>query len=120
MKGLNGGSFNRLNACSPLFVYQDSLGIFHFLTIHNANRFLKYFLERSNLAGSGITLHSFRRGSCTAAFEAGSPIQDLRAFGGWRSDSLLVYLFDPSARRRVAENLSRSKKLLNYFLWLFP
>ena len=95
--------------CSPVFFYKDSSGVFRILAIKDANRFLKYILERSDLTGLGVTLHSFRRGSCTAAFEAGSPIQDWKAYGGWRSDSVLTYLNQLSARKRVAENLSRSK-----------
>ena len=103
------GGLGAMNADSPVFFFRDSLGYLRSLTIQTANRFLKYILERSNLATSGVTLHSFRRGSCTAAFEAGSPIQDLKAFGGWRSDAVLIYLSELSARKRVAKNLSRSK-----------
>ena len=58
------GGLGAMNADSPVFFFCDSLGYLRSLTIQTANRFLKYILEHSNLATSGVTLHSFRRGSC--------------------------------------------------------
>ena len=76
------------------------------LTIFVANRWLRLVLNNSQLHAKQFSFHSFRRGACTTAFASGAPIEDIKYFGNWRSDSVLAYLSETPARRRVARLLS--------------
>ena len=76
------------------------------LTIYVTNRWLRLVLNNSPLCAKQFSFHSFRLGACTTAFESGAPIEDIKYFGNWRSDSFLAYLSETPARRRVARLLS--------------
>ena len=58
---------------------------------------------KSHLAGERITIISLRKGACSAAFERGAPISDLKTFGAWRSHSVLQYLLVAPVRLRMAK-----------------
>lgn len=48
--------------------------------------------------------HSLRRGGVVAAFEAGVPVELLKAHGRWRSDAILLYLSVSTATRLSVTN----------------
>ena len=68
-------------------------------------RQLQALLLRLGLAGEGYTFHSLRRGACSRAYEQGASIPDLQFMGGWRGDSVQLYLPAAAARDRAASFL---------------
>ena len=91
---------------SPLFTLVDRNDKNVCLSISAANNFLRTVIEHAGLIESRITLHSFRRGACTAAYESGASITDIGSYGGWHSNALLRYLSESKARNRVAHKLT--------------
>ena len=73
-----------------------------FFTTGSARRWFSELLAASGLTGSGFTFHSLRRGACTLAYQQGASVADLQALGGWRGDSVHLYLPAASARQRAA------------------
>ena len=96
-----------LDKRSPLFTLarQDKSCVS--LSIRTANFMLRAVLAQAGLPRNKITLHSFRRGACTAAYESGALMADIGSFGGWRSSALLRYLSEHKARTRVAQTSYR-------------
>ena len=78
----------------------------HTLRIPEAYEWLRTVVRNSPLAAKRITFYSFRKGSCTAAFQNGASLADIRFFGAWSSDAVLTYLKKYPARVRVASALS--------------
>ena len=76
------------------------------LDLPTARNWLSQVVALTPLSSKFITLHSFRRGSCSAAFKSGAALTDLKLFGGWRSESVLAYLSALPARLRVADHLA--------------
>ena len=72
-----------------------------------ARSWLDTLLRTLGLGSSRFSFHSFRRGSCTAAFEEGADLDDIKALGGWRSDAVSAYRPVLAARRRAAASLTR-------------
>ena len=93
-------------AATPLFSRPRGLGTGGgpgaFFTAGAARRWLSQLLTAAGLAGAGYTFHSLRRGACTLAFQQGASVADLQALGGWRGDSVRLYLPAASARQRAA------------------
>ena len=57
------------------------------LSTQVARRWLRVTLSALGLDPSAFTFHSFRRGACSAAFEKGAQLDDLKELGGWRSSA---------------------------------
>ena len=95
-----------LDRRSPLFILARKDKSCVPLSIRTANLMLRAVLAQAGLARNKITLHSFRRGACTAAYESGASMADIGSFGGWRSSALLRYLSEHRARTRVAQTLT--------------
>ena len=75
------------------------------LAVPLARGWLRALLVSVGLQANAFTFHSFRRGSCTLAFARGAHIDDLKALGGWRSDSVALYRSAADARLRAANAL---------------
>ena len=78
------------------------------LTIPAARRWLRVGLAASGLRPDAYTFHSFRRGACTAAFANGAQLEDLKALGGWSSNTVEIYRSAADARVRAATALNLS------------
>ena len=75
------------------------------LTLPVARAWLHTLLTLLGLGDRGFTLHSFRRGATTLAFERGAQLGDLKALGGWRSAAVTSYFPALQARLRAARTL---------------
>ena len=91
---------------TPLFAYgtMGGAGAGHraFFTAHKARHWLSLLLRDAGLDGKAYTFHSLRRGACTRAYQQGAAIADLQLMGGWRGDSIDLYLPAEQARDRAA------------------
>ena len=77
------------------------------LTLTLARTWLRACLARVGHPADAFTLHSFRRGACTLAFQMGAAITDIKELGGWRSDAVRLYYPALAARSRAAECLTK-------------
>ena len=91
----------------PLFALPTS-GRGGSLTVPLARTWLRKLLRALGQSSADWTLHSFRRGACTAAFEGGASLDDLRALGGWKSDAVRCYRPEQAARKRAATYLTNT------------
>ena len=70
---------------------------------------LAILLECIDIDPHLYSLHSFRRGGATAAFNAGVNVLDLKRHGTWRSDAFTAYVTPPCPENsRVAAALASS------------
>ena len=90
----------------PVFKVLTLSGTSRLLDLCTARDWLYCVVALTPLSSKFITLHSFRRGSCSSAFRSGAALSDLKYFGGWKSDSVLAYLSASPARLRVADHLA--------------
>ena len=72
------------------------------LTIPAARDWLRVGLVALGHRPDAFNIHSFRRGACTAAFANGAQLEDLKALGGWSSNSVELYRSAADARVRAA------------------
>ena len=79
-----------------------------FFTVNTARWWLHRILGLLNKSELGYTFHSFRKGSCQLAYNAGANVGDIKFMGNWRSDAINQYLPADSARRRTSEILSNA------------
>jgi hypothetical protein len=59
--------------------------------------YLRLLLTRLGFDPSAYSGHSFRRGGCSACFQAGLNITDIKLRGDWRSHSFEKYLYVPAS-----------------------
>ena len=79
-----------------------------FFTLTLARFCLRALLGGLGLHREAFTLHSFRRGACTQAFESGATLDDLRELGGWKGTSVNLYRSALDARKRAARVLGNT------------
>ena len=97
---------------SPLFLWPSQVkgctsDSFPSLTTGGARQFLRVVLQRAGLSPDTLTFHSFRRGGCTTAAQAGATLPDLKALGHWRSEAVRAYLPALPMQLRAAKRLGR-------------
>ena len=68
---------------------------------------LRHIIKNSLLAGRPVNFYSVRCSACTSAYQAGAPLNDIKTFGGWRSDVVLHYLHKKPAFYHVADLLAK-------------
>ena len=76
----------------PLFNYLSG-SVEKFWTHESFVAFLKLCLHRAGFPADAYSGHSFRRGGCTACFQAGLSITDIKLRGDWRSNAFEKYLY---------------------------
>jgi hypothetical protein len=59
--------------------------------------YLRLNLKRLGFAPGTYSGHSFRRGGCSACFQAGLTITDIKLRGDWWSQSFEKYLYVPAS-----------------------
>jgi hypothetical protein len=77
------------------------------LTHQSFVKLLRALLAKCNIDPTKYSGHSFRRGACTMAFEAGVSPELIRSHGDWRSNAYLRYLhFDLGHKLTVTTLMS--------------
>ena len=97
-------------AVTPLFAWHaksSSAGV-RFFTVSSARWWLQRMLRLINKSQLGYTFHSFRKGSCQLAYNAGANLADIKFMGNWRSDAIKQYLPADSARLRTSKILANA------------
>ena len=77
-----------------------------FFTTGGARRWLASVLRQVGAQGCGYTFHSLRRGACSRAYERGAHLADLQFMGGWKGNSVELYVQAEAARERAARCLT--------------
>ena len=95
------GERGRQNPQDPFFTVPSGRP----LAIPMARFWLRRLLTHIGKSSTGFTLHSLRRGACTAAFANGAQTGNLKALGGWRSEAVELYRSPEDARLRAARAL---------------
>ena len=93
----------------PVFKVLMLSGATRLLDLPTARDWLSQVVALTPLLSKFVTLHSFRKGSCSTAFMSGAALSDLKLFGGWRSESVLAYSSALPARLGVADHLATLK-----------
>ena len=107
-------ALNRMFQCvsaptpSPAFVIPHR-GSLLTLTHASYTRYLHHFLRLAGIDPSNYSGHSFRRGGCTFASEAGAPSHFIKTHGDWASSSFEHYLSKPIQTRKSVFRLMSTK-----------
>ena len=95
-----------LDSKRPLFSYTKGSSMVAW-THASFIMYLKSCLSKAGFPADSYSGHSFRRGGCTACFQAGLSITDIKLRGDWRSNAFEKYLYVPvSAIYNCAKVLS--------------
>jgi hypothetical protein len=81
-----------LSSNAPAFGYHDSSGRLRFLTCSVVETEFKQLLKQAGFNPLLYSIHSFRRGGCSFAFEAGVDVHLIKSQGDWSSDAYQRYL----------------------------
>ena len=96
------------DANSPFFCVPQG-PILQPITFSFFSRFLKETISAIGLDATNFSLHSFRRGGATHAYQSGVPDHLIKLHGDWRSDAYKLYLSLPLATRtHVADVMAAS------------
>jgi hypothetical protein len=68
---------------------------------------LRIMLSAMNIPPNIYSLHSFRRGGATAAYQAGVNYAQLKSYGTWASDSFWNYITVNTLNSDVPNALAR-------------
>lgn len=91
--------------CDPLLCWPGGTPVTSSWLVSN----LKTLIAGLGLRPADFSLHSLRRGGATAAFAAGVDEISIQRHGGWRSESVRVYISSPEAAASpVASALAKS------------
>lgn len=80
---------------SQAFNWVDSHSNLHVFTYDSFLAKLRLYLAALAVDPKLYASHSFRRGGASFAYQAGVPIELIKALGDWRSDTVLIYLTMP-------------------------
>ena len=81
---------------TPLLVMNNNKGRLVLVTTHHLQQGLSKLITALGLQPSMYTLHSFRRGGATLAYQSGIPLDLIKGHGTWDSDAVWEYLRSPT------------------------
>ena len=96
------------SSMQPLLTHPSPAGRVTVTTAH-LSKALQDMLTTLRLPARSYSLHSLRRGGCTAAYKQNVPVVDVKRHGRWTSDAFWGYVAAPQvANSKVASALHRA------------
>ena len=106
-------SLNSVASAAPLFTVLLGSGL-EPITYKQFSGFLLRVASRLHLDPTRFSLHSFRRGGATFAFDCHIPSEIIKLQGDWHSDAYLVYL-ELSQQQKQRACHAKAAKLQSMF-----
>ncbi len=94
-------------ANAPLFCDSEEVDVHKPLTARNLTVTFKGLISALGLDSTSYSIHSFRRGGASLAFELNVDPLLIKAQGDWKSDAYLEYISLPLvSRRKLGQSLA--------------